>query len=753
MDLSSFYSQFRDETAENMRVYAQGLLALENLAGEDTRRATIDAVFRAIHTVKGSARLLGFEDIGKVAHTCEHILGAVRENRRTLDQALTDDLLRGGDAILELVAAAAEGRTTTLDAATLAATLGRGLAKEPAAVHGTPAEYVEQPTPSTEIGMGTGEHNPKSKIAKSKIREQTVRVRVDRLDKLLNLAGELAVERQGHTAHLAALEELADLVAQHQRALLALESELRRLRFSQSQRETLDHALHGLLNGGERAGRLAKGQLERFGQYAAHSALLVEGLEQEVMAVRLLPISTLFANLPRAVRELARDLGREVSLVLAGETTELDRKVIEALADPLTHLVRNALDHGIELPDEREQAGKPRAGTLTITAQSLGSSASLTIHDDGRGMDPQRLREAAVRKGLLNNAAAAALNDHEALELVFMPGFSTAQLITDVSGRGVGMDVVRTNIAELGGQIQIASQPGQSTTVTLVLPLTLMTTRVLLVEAAGQFFGLPAAGCQGTAWVRPEKLRVIDGRTVFEHGGVIAPVVWLGRLLELEPARPDDGALGSNQQRLPALLLGTTKRLAAVVVDRLVDEREVVVKPLGPLLEQQRRYGGAIQLGDGRVALLLNPAMLERRALSVAVAPVTQRAATHRPHLLVTDDSFATRELIRSILQSAGYEVATAVDGLDALDKLQAGNYDLVVSDVEMPRVDGFALTSRIRSELGMAELPVIIMTSLASEEHRRRGLEAGAQAYIVKSQFNQSNLLETIRQLLGGVP
>jgi two-component system chemotaxis sensor kinase CheA len=749
MDLSSFYSQFRDETAENMRVYAQGLVALETLAADGSeRRATIDAVFRAIHTVKGSARLLGFEDIGKVAHTCEHILGAVREERRTLDRTLIDDLLRGGDAIVELVAAAAEGRSATLDAAALAATLGRGLVKEPPAERGAPAEPAEPPAPSAETR--TGEHNPQSKIAKSKIREQTVRVRVDRLDKLLNLAGELTVERQGHAAHLEVLEELAELVAQQQRALLALESELHRLRFSQSQRETLDQHLHQLLNGGERAGRLAKAQLERFGQYAAHSALLVEGLEQEVMAVRLLPISTLFAHLPRAVRELAHDLGREVTLVLEGETTELDRKVIEALADPLTHLMRNALDHGIEPPGEREQLGKPRAGTLTIGAQSLGSSARVTIHDDGRGMEPQHLRDAAVRKGLLSADAAHALSDHEALELVFAPGFSTAALITDVSGRGVGMDVVRTNISELGGQIQLESQPGQGTTVILLLPLTLMTTRVLLVEAAGQLFGLPAAGCRGTAWVRPEKLRSVDGRAMFEHGGVIAPVVWLGALLELEAVRPIDGGTASLQQRLPALLLGTAKRPVALVVDRMVDEREVVIKPLGALLEQQRRYGGAIQLGDGRVALLLNPATLEQHARSAATPVAAQATITRRHRLLVTDDSFATRELIRSILHSAGYEVETAVDGLDALDKLQAGNYDLVVSDVEMPRVDGFTLTSRIRGELGMTEFPVIIMTSLASEEHRRRGLEAGAQAYIVKSQFNQSSLLDTIRQLLG---
>jgi two-component system, chemotaxis family, sensor kinase CheA len=279
-----------------------------------------------------------------------------------------------------------------------------------------------------------------------------------------------------------------------------------------------------------------------------------------------------------------------------------------------------------------------------------------------------------------------------------------------------------------------------------VLPLTLVTTRVLLVHAGDHLFGVPASGCLGSIWIRPEKIRTVEGRAMLDHEGALVPVVRLDALLELGEARP----LG--ERRAPALLIGSAKRPLAMIVDQMVDEREVVVKPLGPLMDKQRRYSGAMQLGDGRLALLLNPMALAQVTRGAALTASTgQGAAARRQHLLVTDDSFATRELIRSILHSAGYEVTTAVDGLDALDKLRAARFDLVVSDVEMPRVDGFTLTSRIRTELERPDLPVIIMTSLASEQHRRRGLEVGAQAYIVKSQFNQGNLLETIRQLLGG--
>ncbi|KPV51248.1 chemotaxis protein CheA, partial [Kouleothrix aurantiaca] len=530
-----------------------------------------------------------------------------------------------------------------------------------------------------------------------------------------------------------------------ERALIGLERELKQLRFSALQREMLDKHLNTALNTGERASRLLRTHTERFGQHVNQTNQIIEDLEQEVMSARLLPISTIFATLPRAVRELAHETGKEIDLVLEGETTELDRKIIEALNDPLLHLIRNAVDHGIEAPDAREQKSKPRKGTIRVSAQAMGAFAQVRVHDDGRGMSPANMREAAVRKNLFAPEMAAALTDQEALDLIFLPGFSTAQMITDISGRGVGMDVVRTNIIELGGQVQIESSPEHGTIITLSLPLTLMTTRVLLVEVGEQLFALPASGCQGSTWVYAERLQTVEGRAMLPHNGRLASLLRLADLLDVGGARPLP-----TRQRMPAVLVGTQRPLA-VLVDRLIDEREVVVKPLGPLLEKQRRFSGAIQLGDGRLILLINPSELLHTARGMTLtAPPAERVSQRRQaHLLVADDSFTTRELIRSILQSAGYQVTTAIDGFDALDKLRSESYDLVVSDVEMPRVDGFLLTNTIRTELGLADLPVIIVTSLASETHRRRGLEVGAQAYIVKSQFNQNSLLETVQQLL----
>jgi Chemotaxis protein histidine kinase and related kinases len=363
-------------------------------------------------------------------------------------------------------------------------------------------------------------------------------VRVDRLDRLLNLAGELSIGKQIEEAHLQALEELKGLIERQQRSLLTLEAELRRVRLAPAQRELFDREMNGALNAGERAGSIIRAQLERIEQHTTHKAHLIDDLEQEVMAIRLTPVATLYANLPRAVRELARDLGKEASLMLIGETTELDRKVIEALSDPMVHLIRNAIDHGIESGDERERRGKPRQGVIEIAAQAHGGRVLISVRDDGRGMDPQQLRVAAVRKGLIGADAAAALSDQEALELIFMPGFTTAKIITDVSGRGVGMDVVRTNLAEIGGEVQIESQPGVGTTVILSLPLTLVTTRVLLVESGGQLFGVPASGCQGTVWVRRNQIRTVEGRAVFQHNQVLTPLLRLDELLGLRTDIP-----------------------------------------------------------------------------------------------------------------------------------------------------------------------------------------------------------------------
>ncbi len=764
MDLSQFYNQFREETSENLRVLSDGLLSLENADQSDPEaRAQIDAIFRAVHTIKGSARVLGFGEIGRLAHAMEDQLGAVRASQRSLDKQLTDQLLTSGDALLALTTQAVEGGDAGVNIDALVAALTGGaeqagvpaaapeaeaaetvaVAPVPAGVEqaAVPAQDDEAPAPAAP----PAEDRRAAPVRTRAVNRQTVRVRTDRLDRLINLTGELVIGQQVLNMHNQHLRDLAELNQQQQRVLLAIHSDIREHSNGHA-RNGMEQHVNTLLNTCDQMNQLLRSQIEQFTQYASQYHMLVDDMEQEVITTRLLPLSTIFGTLPRAVREIANATDKQVELEIYGETTELDRKLLEALSDPLLHIVRNAIDHGIEPPAERSAAGKSPQGRIQVRAEAAGGEVRISICDDGRGIDPLRMREAAAHKGVLSSEQAGMLSDQEAIELIFMPGFTTAPILTDLSGRGVGMDVVRTNIGELSGQVVLESQPGQGTTVLMLLPLTLVTTRIVLVRLGSQTFALPASGCRGIAWVYERETQTIEGRAMITHEERTVPLLRLADLIgvEAEPAF-------RNNERMPALLVGSERRILSVLVDQVLDEREAVVKPLGPLFESQRRYSGAIQLGDGNLVLLLNPMVLAQEARGIALTRTDGAATRTRAssRLLIADDSFTTRELVRSILISAGYDVTAAVDGADALDKLRAQPYDLVVSDVEMPRMNGFELTASIRQELGLHDLPVIIVTSLSSDEHKRRGMEAGAQAYIVKSQFNQDNLLEAIQQLL----
>ncbi|HEY0735757.1 MAG TPA: hybrid sensor histidine kinase/response regulator [Herpetosiphonaceae bacterium] len=795
MDLSAFYAQFREETVDNVRVIAEGLLALES---NPTDRATIDGVFRAAHTIKGSARLLGFAAAANVAHAMESLLGALRAGTLTISPALNDLLLQANDAMQALAIAASEQRVLDLDTGDLIAQLEQAASGDAATFDASPdpdppgdapvpVEAVEESIviePAAPALTNGSEHRPAAVVptngngsnhapaavvpangngseapiavasslagvapaSNPRVQRATVRVRVDRLDRLLAVAGELMVGQQEDSLHLQSLQTLTMLIAQQQRTLQTLESELRHVRMSPSQRQSVTHRLNELQGRESELSQIVRTQHDAYTRRSAAQTLLIDELEAEVFAARLVPVATIFATLPRAVRELARSLNKQVELELGGEETEADRKVLDALSDPLLHMVRNALDHGLESVEERTAAGKPPTGRLVVAATAEHGQIRIAVTDDGRGMDPAKLRAAAVRKGLIDEQSAALLNDVETLDLIFMPGFSMSPIITDVSGRGVGMDVVRSRMVELGGQVIVESEVGRGTTIALVLPVSLMTSQVLLVEAGNQLWALPSRSCQSLLRLDREEIHRVEGQPLLKIDGKMVPLVSLADLLDLPQ---DTGTLARDH----AILLGASRPIA-MLVDRMVDEREVVVKPLGPLFPDHPLVSGIAPLPNGSLAVVLSAQGLITRTRRARATRMTPKPVARSHRLLITDDSFTTRELLRSILQSAGYNVTTAVDGQDALDKLRADNqFDLVVSDVEMPRLDGFGLTSSIRSDPELTHIPVIIVTSLHSDEHKRQGIVAGAQAYIVKSQFDQSNLLSAVRDLLGAGP
>jgi two-component system chemotaxis sensor kinase CheA len=443
------------------------------------------------------------------------------------------------------------------------------------------------------------------------------------------------------------------------------------------------------------------------------------------------------------VHDLAQAAGKEVDLHIEGGAVELDRSVHEGLKDPLRHLVRNAIDHGAEPPAERQAAGKPARARITVAAVLRGSQVEVTVADDGRGIDLEGLRRQADKRGV-----EVPRDAEELARLVFRPGLSTAPLITDVSGRGMGLDVVKSRVESLHGTVAVAFTPGRGTSFTLAVPLTLTTLRALLVSVGSQTFALADSHVRRLVRVDPTQLRWVEGREMAALGGPPLPVVALAELLGLPGAPPRSGA------RLPGLIIAAGPRQVVLVVEELLAAQEIVVKNLGARIRRVPYVSGATLLPSGQIALVLNAAHLIRRALAQTPgrgigAGVAAAAPQPRKRVLLVDDSVTTRTLEKSILEAAGYEVAAAADGSAAWQLLHERGADLVVSDVEMPRMDGFALTQAIRESTRFHRLPVVLVTARETEQDKARGIQAGADAYLVKSAFDQKNLLETLAQLL----
>jgi two-component system chemotaxis sensor kinase CheA len=454
---------------------------------------------------------------------------------------------------------------------------------------------------------------------------------------------------------------------------------------------------------------------------------LLDELQDAVIEMRTLPLSSVTAPFPRAVRDLAAAEGKEVGLAISGAETQLDRVILEGIADPIVHLLRNAVAHGIESPDERQQRGKPRRGSVELRAEQRGGTVAIQVSDDGRGVSAELLERASELGSLADVLTTA--------------GFSTAVEVGDLAGRGVGLDSVKSHVEALGGSIEVRSEPGRGLEVILLLPVTLALLNVLLCERDGQPFGLPVSSVREVLTARDAAS--LGGRPCLEHRGEAIPLGDLTAMI--------GGSAPSLPQPPPAVVLASATRAVAVAVDQVLGDRELVVKGLGPLLAGMPSYLGAGILEDGRVALILDPNRLLE--MPSAGAPVTASQPEKRtaPKVLVVDDQFSVRQLQRSILEAAGYRVETARHGREALQRIAADpDLQMVLTDIQMPEMDGFELLDAIRQDREHEALPVAIVTSKGSEADRQRGAEAGADAYIVKEEFNQQALLETIGRLVG---
>lgn len=627
---------------------------------------------------------------------------------------------------------------------------------EPADTSQAPSPTASAPAPAAPATASSAASTPSaastsSPTATPRAAPASVRVAAEKLDALLAQSGELLVARRRVQSRVDDIDDLREMVSQCRHQWRGAAKPIQGLANAKPEYTANAEELRRLLEtvhlNGETLTRLERG-LERVGtQLSRDGGLLNQActaLESEVHRVRMLPFAEACGGLDRAVRDVARVTGKQVKLEIGGKDVELDRAILEGLKDPLMHLVRNGVDHGIETPDERTAAGKPAKARLSVSASLHGAQVEIVVEDDGRGFDMERIRAKARSQGL-----PVPEDDQAIARLVFMAGFSTASIVTDISGRGVGLDVVQAQIEALQGSVDLSFTAGQGSRFSLKLPLTLTTTRAIMVRAGRQTYAIPTVSVQQILRIAPEEIRTVGQRQVLTLGGPPIPVARLTETLGMEST--DDP---SDESKLLVVVMGSGQLSTAAIVDELLAEQEITIKNLGRRIRRLRHVSGGTLLPSGETALVLNvPNVMRTQFSSEAAAPPPVRESkkqTDSPRrLLVVDDSVTTRALMQAILESAGYNVQTAADGRFALEKLDQGTFDLVVSDVDMPRLNGFGLTEAIRKSDRLSRLPVILVTARGTDEDRARGIQAGADGYIVKADFQGNNLVETIQQLL----
>lgn len=750
-DNPELLATFDEEARERLASLASGLLALESAPPS---RSAIAALFRDAHTIKGSARMMGLTSIVELAHVAEDLLAAVRDRRLTPGRELVDLLLASVDGMTRSLPAASDPLSdedrAALREALLAALTGKPIVPLPRSDPAPPAAVAE-PAPEPE---SEAEPEPETPVAVAvPVPVETVRVAVPRIHDLLNVVGEAEVDaRRVERATNELASAMAAVVRGGDKHLGGLEALL-----------PAAAALRELVE--DHAARVAR-------------------LRGEAMSLAMVPLARLVAGFPRLVRDLAGRTGKQVHLELEGEDVELDKRVLDAVGEALGHLVTNAVDHGCESPEQRRDAGKPEAATVFVRARASGASVIIEVSDDGGGIDRRAVYAAAVAAGIASpkNApeAGTAEPGADALDHIFAPALSTRMTVSESSGRGVGLDVVRATVEGLGGQIEVTSETGKGTCFTLTLPVSLGVLRCLLCRVGGERYAIPLPSVTETCLLRGgAAVEVLNfaGAELIIRDGLPVPLLDLAMVLGAFT-----GTRASRSVRKPSAALITTsgRRPLAWAVDGLDGEADLVVTDLGPFLSGGRtddaraRATGAVVgasgvasavtgasiLDDGTVICLLDLRSLASVAGALGRVPASvplpvqprEGAPTKALRILVVEDSVGVRELERGLLAAAGYAVDTAVDGIDGAAKLTGEPYDLVVTDIEMPGMDGLALTRMVRATPGWQAVPVVVMTSRDSEADRRAGMDAGADAYLHKSDFSADDLLGTVSRLLGGI-
>ncbi|MDF9755423.1 hybrid sensor histidine kinase/response regulator [Pseudomonas hunanensis] len=755
---ASLLELFSLEAEAQTQVLSAGLMALERNPAQPDQ---LEACMRAAHSLKGAARIVGIDAGVSVAHVMEDCLVAAQEGRLLLRPEHIDALLQGTDLLMRIATPGDQGgeaavavflaqMTTLLDPSAPVSVIAQAgvPSAPPAAMPARPEpeptlqaptepEPEAEPVPARKAGKRGGEGG-----------ERVLRVTADRLNSLLDLSSKSLVETQRLKPYLATLQRLKRMHGQGMRGLDGLKAQLEESGQGPEVLEALAQTQQ-LLAETQQILLQQAADLDEFGWQASQRAQL---LYDTALACRMRPFADVLTGQSRMVRDLGRSLDKPVRLLIEGEKTQVDRDVLEKLEAPLTHLLRNAVDHGIELPEQRLLAGKPSEGTVRLRASHQAGLLILELSDDGAGIDLQRLRESIVERALSPAETVAQMSEAELLTFLFLPGFSLRDTVTEVSGRGVGLDAVQHMVRELRGSIELTQVAGQGCCFHVEVPLTLSVVRSLVVEVGGEAYAFPLAHIERTVDVAAEAIVQIEGRQHFWHEGRHIGLVAASQLLSRPAAQGDE-------QSLRVVVIREREQLYGVAVERLIGERVLVVMPLDPRLGKVQDISAGALLDDGSVVLIVDVEDLLRsvdKLLSTGRLERIERGGRGakgavRKRILVVDDSLTVRELQRKLLGHRGYEVAVAVDGMDGWNALRSDDFDLLITDIDMPRMDGIELVTLVRRDNRLQSLPVMVVSYKDREEDRRRGLDAGADYYLAKASFHDDALLDAVVELIGG--
>ncbi len=767
---------FRIEAQENIGVMSSYLIELENKPPDSRKEELFEALYRAAHSLKGASRAVGFAEIGSLCHGFEGVMSAIRDNNIVFNSQVFDVLFQTSDLIEEVLNALEKGISKELDEKiqkqidnlTL---IEAGLEVEinhsenvsaTLVTESNPTVIIEKKEPEikneTSGNNRSGENVYESSTSQHKLADDSIRVSSTKLDVLLMQAEEmLSLKLMANQRTKNLQKNLNDLVLWNKKASEIYSSSKSLKLASNSNSGSNSHfekELSKIIEFFEWSGTQIKNIEKGFSDilslaieenYSASSK--IETLLDDVKELITIPFSTLLNGFPKMVRDISKDLGKEIKFTVIGDSIEIDRRILEQIRNPLIHILRNSIDYGIETPQERIEKNKSEKGEILFTIEQLeNNKVELLISDDGCGIDLEKLEQIYIKNEIGDDAKTGQIDKNELLKYIFRSGVSTSKMVTDLSGRGLGMAITQEAIEQLGGTIRVKTEKGKSTTFIIQLPLSIVTYRGVIIELCGRQFIVPTQKVHSVNRIAATDIKTVGNKATVLIDGEIIPLVNLSEILELNSTQ-------ITSEFVQLIVFNIKAKKIGFTIDKVIGEQEVLVKKFNKQLSRVRNISGASILGSGKVVPILNIVDLYKSSLntttSVSLVSYDGELETVQKSILIVEDSITSRTLLKNILETSGYKVTTAVDGIDGFTKLKEGIFDAVVTDVEMPRMNGFDLTAKIRSDKEFADLPVVLVTSLSKREDREKGIDVGANAYIIKSSFDQSNLLEVLDRLI----